>query len=76
MIQKCVALLGNRDESTHAVGEYCRKFGEVLIAHDFDSQLACRNQAERVSGLTIIAFAESETVPPITEVGLVLGFPE
>jgi len=47
MIQKCVTLLGKRDEPTYLVGEYCRKFGEALIALDFDLQLTCVIKAER-----------------------------
>jgi len=56
MIQKCVSILGKRDESTYPVGEYCRKFGEVLIALDLDLQLRCaiRPSEDVVSPLLLL----------------------
>src|SRR5208282_657390 len=36
MTQKCIALLGKRDEPTDAVEEYCHYLGEALRAHGFD----------------------------------------
>lgn len=39
MTQKCVALLGKRDEPTDAVEEYCRYLGEALRQHGFDTQV-------------------------------------
>jgi glycosyltransferase involved in cell wall biosynthesis len=39
MTQKCVALLGKKDEPTDAVEEYCRHLGDALRAHGFDTQV-------------------------------------
>ena len=76
MIQKCVGFLRKRDESTHAVEEYCCQFGDPLTGHDFDSQRTRVIWAEQGCGLPIIAFARSETAPPITEGGVVHCSPE
>jgi glycosyltransferase involved in cell wall biosynthesis len=40
MTQRCVALLGKRDEPTDAVEEYCRFLAEALRAHGFEMELA------------------------------------
>lgn len=40
MSQKCIALLGKRDEPTDAVEEYCHYLGEALHEHGFDFQLS------------------------------------
>jgi hypothetical protein len=76
MIQKCVTLPGKTDESTHAVEEYCCWFGDALTGHDFDSQCTRVVWAEQGCGLPIIAFARSESVPPITGGGVVHCSPE
>ena len=47
MTQKCIALLGRRDEPTDAVEEYCRYLGDALRAHGFDMQLARVPWAEK-----------------------------
>jgi hypothetical protein len=39
MTQKCVALLGRRDEPTDALGEYCKYLGEALASHGFAMQI-------------------------------------
>ena len=39
MSERCIALLGRRDEPTDAVEEYCRYLGEALKEHDFEMQL-------------------------------------
>ena len=38
--QKCIALLGRRDEPTDAVEEYCRYLGAALLPHGFALELA------------------------------------
>jgi glycosyltransferase involved in cell wall biosynthesis len=40
MNQRCLALLGKRDEPTDAVEEYCRYLSEALRAHGFEMELA------------------------------------
>jgi glycosyltransferase involved in cell wall biosynthesis len=40
MTQRCIALLGRRDEPTDAVEEYCRYLGAGLSAHGFALELA------------------------------------
>jgi glycosyltransferase involved in cell wall biosynthesis len=40
MTQKCVALLGKKDEPTDAVEEYCRYLGDALRLHGFEMQRA------------------------------------
>jgi hypothetical protein len=40
MTQKCVALLGKKDEPTDAVEEYCRYLSEALRLYGFEMQLA------------------------------------
>jgi glycosyltransferase involved in cell wall biosynthesis len=40
MTQRCIALLGRRDEPTDAVEEYCRYLGAALGAHGFALELA------------------------------------
>jgi glycosyltransferase involved in cell wall biosynthesis len=40
MNQRCIALLGRRDEPTDAVEEYCRYLGAALVPHGFALELA------------------------------------
>jgi glycosyltransferase involved in cell wall biosynthesis len=40
MTQKCVVLLGKKDEPTDAVEEYCRYLGDALCEHGFELQLS------------------------------------
>jgi glycosyltransferase involved in cell wall biosynthesis len=47
MTQKCVALLGKKDEPTDAVEEYCRYLCDALRLHGFDTQLARVPWAEK-----------------------------
>jgi glycosyltransferase involved in cell wall biosynthesis len=47
MMEKCVALLGKKDEPTDAVEEYCRYLGGALLAHGFEMQVARVPWAER-----------------------------
>ena len=47
MREKCVALLGRKDEPTDAVEEYCRYLGEALGAHGFEMQIARVHWAEK-----------------------------
>jgi hypothetical protein len=47
MTQKCVALLGKKDEPTDAVEEYCRYLGDALRVHGFDMQAARVPWAEK-----------------------------
>jgi|SRR5271154_2447312 len=47
MMEKCVALLGKKDEPTDAVEEYCRYLGEALRVHGFDLQIARVHWAEK-----------------------------
>lgn len=39
MNQRCIALLGRRDEPTDAVEEYCRYLGAALVPHGFALEL-------------------------------------
>jgi glycosyltransferase involved in cell wall biosynthesis len=39
MSERCIALLGRRDEPTDAVEEYCRYLGEALKEHHFEMQM-------------------------------------
>jgi glycosyltransferase involved in cell wall biosynthesis len=39
MKEKCIALLGRRDEPTDAIEEYCQYLGEELRAYGFDLQI-------------------------------------
>ena len=39
MSERCIALLGRRDEPTDAVEEYCRYLGQALKDHDFEMQM-------------------------------------
>jgi glycosyltransferase involved in cell wall biosynthesis len=39
MTQKCVALLGRKDEPTDAVEEYCHYLGDALRLHGFDTEI-------------------------------------
>ena len=39
MSERCIALLGRRDEPTDAVEEYCCYLGEALKEHDFEMQM-------------------------------------
>jgi glycosyltransferase involved in cell wall biosynthesis len=39
MIQKCVALLGRRDEPTDAIEEYCQYLSAGLRVHDFQMEI-------------------------------------
>jgi glycosyltransferase involved in cell wall biosynthesis len=47
MTQKCVALLGKKDEPTDAVEEYCRYLSDALRVHGFDLQVARVPWAEK-----------------------------
>jgi glycosyltransferase involved in cell wall biosynthesis len=47
MTQKCIALLGQPDEPTDAVEEYCRYLGEALRVNGFDLQLVRVPWAEK-----------------------------
>ena len=49
MIQECLALFGKRDESTYLVGEYCRQYGEVLIALVDDSRVLQQQGGSRLA---------------------------
>jgi glycosyltransferase involved in cell wall biosynthesis len=40
MNQRCIALLGRRDEPTDAVEDYCHYLGAALVAHGFALELA------------------------------------
>jgi len=40
MTQRCIALLGRRDEPTDAVEEYCRYLAAALVPHGFALELA------------------------------------
>jgi glycosyltransferase involved in cell wall biosynthesis len=40
MTQRCIALLGRRDEPTDAVEEYCRYLSAALVPHGFALELA------------------------------------
>jgi glycosyltransferase involved in cell wall biosynthesis len=40
MSQRCIALLGRRDEPTDAVEEYCRYLGAALVPHGFALELS------------------------------------
>jgi glycosyltransferase involved in cell wall biosynthesis len=40
MTQKCVALLGRRDQPTDALEEYCQYLGEALAEHGFAMQVS------------------------------------
>ena len=47
MTQKCVALLGKKDEPTDAVEQYCCYLGDALRLHGFEMQLAHVRWAEK-----------------------------
>jgi glycosyltransferase involved in cell wall biosynthesis len=47
MSERCIALLGRRDEPTDAVEEYCRYLGEALKEHNIDLELMCVDFAQR-----------------------------
>jgi hypothetical protein len=47
MSERCIALVGRRDEPTDAVEEYCRYLGEALKEHDFEMQRMRVDFAER-----------------------------
>jgi len=47
MTEKCVALLGRKDEPTDAVEEYCQYLGDALRTHGFEMQLARVPWAEK-----------------------------
>lgn len=47
MSERCIALLGRRDEPTDAVEEYCRYLGEALKEHDFEMQMMRVEFAQR-----------------------------
>lgn len=47
MNQRCIALLGRRDEPTDAVEEYCRYLGEALKEHGINLQLLRVEFAQR-----------------------------
>ena len=40
MMQKCVVVLGRRDEPTDAIEEYCRYLGQALTAHGFALEIS------------------------------------
>ncbi len=47
MSERCIALLGRRDEPTDAIEEYCRYLGETMSEHGFDLQMMRVDFAER-----------------------------
>jgi glycosyltransferase involved in cell wall biosynthesis len=47
MSERCIALLGRRDEPTDAVEEYCRYLGEALKEHGIELQLLRVDFAQR-----------------------------
>jgi glycosyltransferase involved in cell wall biosynthesis len=47
MSERCIALLGRRDEPTDSVEEYCGYLGAALKEHGFDLQLMRVNFAQR-----------------------------
>ena len=47
MTEKCVALLGRKDEPTDAVEEYCHYLGDALRTHGFEMQVARVPWAEK-----------------------------
>jgi glycosyltransferase involved in cell wall biosynthesis len=61
MTQKCVALLGKKDEPTDAVEEYCRYLGEALRQHGFDTQVVRAPWAEKGWSVALRELKEQAT---------------
>jgi hypothetical protein len=53
MMQKCVALLGRRDEPTDAIEEYCRYLGGALREHDLQMEIVRTAWKEKGWGVAL-----------------------